>query len=83
MAKIAYGLIVVLAVSLGIAIYTEHRPEVPLGEVVRPGLERAEEIIEEDEKIRVLPEEAICPEKEGKEEKVDRLIQELRDEDRG
>ncbi|MCD5390980.1 hypothetical protein LR007_03860, partial [candidate division NPL-UPA2 bacterium] len=50
-----------MAVSLGIAIYTERRPEVPPEEAVRPGLERIEEIIKEDERIKVPSEEAIRP----------------------
>ena len=54
MAKIIWGLAIILAISLGIAIYAECYPG-------------------------VLQEEAICP---GKEDRVDRLIQELRDEDR-
>ena len=50
MAKIVSGLIIIiLVIGLGIAIYTEHRQEAPPEEAVQPGLEGAEEIIEEDE----------------------------------
>ena len=74
MAKLIWGLVMVL----GIVIHAGCRPEVPPEEVIQLELERVEEIIEEDEKIKVLLEEVICPDKE---EKINRLIRDLRDED--